>query len=118
MDEKRWIRAHARDMELQYRGWLANVKGKKDPQERQRFLTSHELAAQEMCPSNSDDTPVLHNEPGSAETMIFARKYPHLMPRGQTEMQEFERRVWFLGISFLQGLEFRWRSQDAGAVWP
>ena len=118
VDDKRWIRAHARDMEIQYRRWLASVQSKGEPSERVRYMTSSELASQELCPSSSSNTPVFHHERGSAETMIFARKYPHLMPRGHAEMEEFERRVWFLGVSFLQALEFRRRSRDAGGVWP
>ena len=81
-------------------------------------MTTHELAALEHCVAASDLTPVFHHEPGSAEIMIFARKYPHTMPRGQIDMEEFERRVWFMCVSFVQGLELRRRCREAGAVWP
>ena len=81
-------------------------------------MTTLEVLASENCAAASDEIPVFHHEPGSAEIMIFARKYPHIMPRGQIDMEEFERRVWFMGVSFLQGLEFRRRSREAGAVWP
>ena len=118
MDEKRWIRAQARDMEIQYRTWLASLKGKEGRQEQVRYLTSNELAFHHISSSASDESPVFHNEAGSAETKIFARTYPHITPRGKAEMEAFERRVWFMAVSFVQGLEFRRRSRDAGAVWP
>ena len=70
VDEKRWIRAHARDMEIQYRTWLATLKGKEDRKESMRDMTTHELAALDHCVAASDLTPVFHHEPGSAEIMI------------------------------------------------
>ena len=70
MDEKRWIRAHARDMEIQYRTWLATLKGKEDRKESMRDMTTHELAALDHCVAASGLTPVFHHEPGSAEIMI------------------------------------------------
>ena len=118
LDDKRWIREHARDMEIQYRRWLAKVQSKGEPSERVRYMTSSELASQELCSSSASNTPVFQHARGNAETMIFARKYPHLMPRGHQEMEEFERRVWFLGVTFVQALEFRRCSRDAGGVWP
>jgi hypothetical protein len=51
MDDKRWIRAHARDMVIQYRKCLADQKAKENQSERVRYLTSTELASQEMYPS-------------------------------------------------------------------
>lgn len=71
MDDKRWIRAHARDMVINYRKWLADQKAKENQSERVRYLTSTELASQEMYPSATAETPVFHNELCCAETMIL-----------------------------------------------
>ena len=49
VDEKRWIRAHARDMEIKYRTWLAALKDKEDRRESMRYMTTHELAALDVC---------------------------------------------------------------------
>ena len=118
LDEQQWIRARSRHMETSYRLWVERLKAKTDQSVRERCLTSAERSKEDAYPSASQVEPAFQNDRGSVQTMIFARKYPHLMPRGRAEIEEFERRVWFLGISLLQGLEFRRRSREAGANWP
>ena len=117
-DEMQWIRAHSRQMEASYKQWVATLKAKTDQSVRNRYLTAAERARGDVYMSMSSEVPAFYNDRGSAETMIFARRFPHLMPRGHAEMEEFERRVWFLGVSLMQGLEFRRRSWSAGAHWP
>lgn len=113
-----WIRRHSTKLEEEYTTWVEQLKYHRDPVLRVRCLTCAERGRLNVSMPSSGIEPIFKNDDKTWEIISFARKYPHLLPRGQAEEEEFERRVWFMGISVIQGLELRRRCREVGCSWP
>lgn len=115
-DPSEWIRNHARSCETRYRTWVNYIHASQDGNLKYRWCTDSELRKYGVPPRLPCEVPGFGTD--ERAPWLFTRAHPLLVPVGHHEWQEFNRRIFFLGISTTQGLELRRRNRDVGVRWP